>query len=209
MVMTNKGRLVVFESAPKCGKTTLAKKLVDQLTICEPKRKVIAERGALSRSKFARKIAQENIHDLAYSTSFYWADILFHNMDVVIPAIANGDMVVHDRYDLSIVTYRETYGLDKDYILLDEYLKRKMIIVPDLTIYLKPDPEIAYERIRNAADSSLIDREFLHDPSRFLLMQERIYYHIIRLDRRYLTLDTGSYSQEECIAEILRQPIFK
>jgi len=203
--MATRGHLIAFESASKCGKTTLAKLLADKLAANNPGNRIASERGALSRSAFAKKVAGENICDVAYSSSFYWADIVFHTADIIIPIMTGGGVVVQDRYDISIVAYREIHGLSKDHILLDEYLKRGMIIHPDLTVYLDPEPEIAFERIRNSQDSSPIDMQFLQNPSMFLFMQERIRNHIVRLGRNYLALDTGAYGQEECLTQILKR----
>ncbi len=201
--MQTRGLLLVFESAPKCGKTTLSAELAGALRQSSLGQAVMLGRCALSNSEFATTVKSRNITDLGYSTAFYWADLIFYAHDVLSPHLAKGGIIVQDRYDLSIVCHREVYGLSDDEILLDGYLQRGMIPCPDLTIFLNPPWEVICNRIKSDPKGSPIDKEFLEVPSRIGAIQERIQYHLSRLDRQFVVLDTAALTIQESIRCIL------
>lgn len=200
-----KGFFLVFESAPKGGKTTLAGLLTAQLKSMVGSRLLISGRSALSKSDFAEFIKQKQINDIGYSTAFYWADIVFDTHDSIMPILQQEGIVIKDRYDLSIVTYREVKNFSHDYFLLREYIARGMIINPNLTIFLNPSPEVTLGRIKENPDSSLIDKEFLKYPDGISIIQARIEYYLKGLQRQYIVLDTGTINKQECIACIIKQ----
>ena len=199
--MQKPGFFLVFESAAKCGKSTLATGLTRYLE--SKKHEILHKRGALSNSEFSRQIKLQNICDLGYSSAFYWADCIFDTNDTVKPAITSGKFVLQERYDLSILTFREIHGLKSDFILLDEYLERHLLISPDLTVLLKADPRSVLNRIRNSADSSEIDLIFLSRPDLVTAMNERLEYHLNRLGRKYITLDTVANTVSDCQQKII------
>lgn len=201
--MDNQGLFIVFESAPKAGKTTLSTQLAKRLRHESAYTQILWGRSALTNSTFASEVKSRDINNLGYSTAFYWADLVFYTHDVIAPNVENGTIVVHDRYDLSIVSYREAYGLHHDELLLNEYLKRGMILNPDLTVFLDPPVEVMLARIAHATDSSPIDTAFLDAPSSLDYIQKRIRHYLNRFDRRFLTLDTASLGIEECISCVL------
>ncbi len=203
--MTWPGVFIVFESASKCGKTTLARMLKEELEM-RGSHQVIANRGALSRSSFTAKISKPLLNDIGYSSAFYWADVLFNTRDNILPGLqARECVVIQDRYDLSIVAYHEIHGLWDDEMLLDEFLSRNMVVHPDLTVFLQPDPDVALQRIRSSEDSTAVDVQFVYHPENLARMQERFLHHLIRLKRNFLVLDTGVKTPQECLAEILRK----
>jgi len=196
------GLFVVFESASKCGKTTLVHLLAEGLSSKYPNQEVITHHGALSESEFAQKVKAANIEDLGYSTAFYWSDIIFHTIDTIRPALQDGKFIIHDRYDLSIVAWREIHGYSNDMILQDEYLNRGFLINPDLTVYLDPQIDVVLERIRQS-DSSLMDLTFLKYPERFTQMQDSIQKHLLRLNRNHILINTSKDAPEACQVIIL------
>jgi thymidylate kinase len=199
------GLFVAFESAPKCGKSTLAALLKKQLETARGST-VLLNRGALSVSEFSKKIDDKINEDTAYSTAFYWADAVFNTSDSIVPMLQRRDgVVIQDRYDLSIVVYREIHGLNGDAMLLDEYLKRGMIVHPDITVFPRPDPEVVFERIRNDPMSSAVDRKFEEYRDRLIRAQDLYQRHLTRLGRRVITLDTHLMTPEECVGEIVCQ----
>ena len=160
-------------------------------------------RSALSESLFASEVRRRNITSLEYSTAFYWSDLIFHTHDVIVPNLQDDGIVVYDRYDLSILTYHEAYGLCHDDLLLDEYVKRDMILCPDVTVFLDPPVEIALTRIIECVESSDIDRAFIDAPQLLALIQARMKYHLERTRRRYIALDTSQMSIAHCVDRIL------
>lgn len=75
---------------------------------------------------------------------FSAADRLRHINEEIIPKIKEGYIVLTDRYVFSAYAYFYTRGI-KDI----EWLKNinKYVLEPDITLYIKTDPKIAYERI--------------------------------------------------------------
>ncbi|MDP3779383.1 MAG: hypothetical protein Q8R30_05070 [bacterium] len=201
--MDNQGLFIVFESAPKGGKTTLSTELAKRLRHESANKQILWGRSALTNSTFASEVKSRDISDLGYSTAFYWADLIFYTHDVIAPNVKNGAIVVHDRYDLSIVSYREAYGLHHDELLLKEYLKREMILNPDLTVFLDPPIQVMLARIAHATESSSVDRAFLNAPVGLDYIQKRMRHYLARFNRRFLTLDTDSLGIDECVTNIL------
>lgn len=202
------GFFLVFESAPKCGKTTLARLLADKIFSLDKKQLTMSQRGALSQSDFSKKMSG-SIKDIGYSTAFYWADLIFSTADCIAGVLQKGGIVIQDRYDLSIITYREVHGFKYDYLLLDEYLKREMIVSPNLTVFLNPPLETILKRIRESNLSSSVDKEFFDHQEMIKEIQLRIKQHLKRLERNYITLDTEEMSCEECVSCILDSIHFK
>jgi len=200
--MNNLGLFVVFESAPKCGKTTLATEVVKSLQI-ELNTTVEHKRGALSNTPFASEIKSRKITDLGYSSAFYWADCIFDTQDFIRPTILKGNIIIQERYDLSIATFREIHGFQHDELLLDNYLQHGMLIHPDLTIFLRPDPELIVKRISSHNKSTDIDKMFIKNPLLINSMQTRLEHHIKRLHRKYLVIDTGKNNINTCISIIM------
>jgi len=73
------------------------------------------------------------------------ADRAEHVKEVIAPALADGCVVVCDRYYLSTVAYQGANGLNQDLILE----KNKNFPVPDLAIILEIDPAQGIHRIQN------------------------------------------------------------
>lgn len=202
--MKKRGFFLVLEATSKCGKTTLSKLLQKRL-IEKGQRKVILKRGALSTSKFGTVINNLRIQDIGYSSAFYWADLLFDTMDCIKKALSCGSIIIQDRYDLSIVTYREINNFYLDSFLLDEYLKRNLLLHPDLTVFLNPPAEVIIKRIKESEENSSIDLQFLDYPEKINLMQERIEYHLKRLNRNYINLNTSAINRDECLELIMKK----
>ena len=99
-----------------------------------------------------------------------------------------------DRSDRWLVVNR----LQSDKILLDEYLRRDLLITPDLTILLKADKESVVQRIKTGKDSSEIDRIFMSQPDLIISMNNLIETHLIRLGREYIVLDTVNNTINDC-----------
>jgi len=202
--MKKMGKFLVFEATSKCGKTTLSKMLKDRLEN-DLQQEVILKRGALSTSEFGQKVGRLSIADLGYSSSFYWADLVFDTMDCIKHEINAGKIVIQDRYDLSVVTYREIHGMQYDSILLDEYLQRGMMIKPDLTIFLRPPLDAVIRRIKESSDSTEIDKKFLSCPEKLEWMQTRIEHHLVRLNRNFVMYDTDDIGALGCLELIMKK----
>lgn len=201
-----KGVFVVFESAPKCGKTAAATQLEERMEVVGER--VLHKRGALSVSEFAENYKGLKVDDdIGYSTAFYWADTVFDTGDCIAPALAQEVTVIQERYDLSVVAYREIHGYEGDFFLLKEYRKRGMIIDPDLTVFLTAAPETVFERIKQGADSSVVDLAFVNETKKFQGMQDSIRQHLEDLGRNYITIETDMISVEETVDIVMNEMV--
>jgi dTMP kinase len=68
-----------------------------------------------------------------------------HVKEVITPALADGCVVICDRYYLSTIAYQGANGMDPDIILK----KNEDFPVPDLAVILEIDPAHGINRIRN------------------------------------------------------------
>ena len=164
---------------------------------------IIHQRGALSTSLFGQEVSQRRINDIGYSTAFYWTDAVLDTIDTIIPKLKDGNIIVQERYDLSITSFREIHGFKDDTLLLDTFLQRGMLIHPHLTILAQADCATVSERIINGTDSSSIDHDFLNHLEKITAMTESIRGHIVRLHRNHIILDTQKHSINECINQII------
>lgn len=199
------GTFIAFEGPPKSGKTTLSTALANRLETNHPDKTVSLERAMLSNSPFAKTIKSLPLmSDIGYSTAFLWADTVFHTQDAVIPTVVSGGIAIQDRYDLSMVTYREMKGMVNDHLILDEYLSRGLVINPDLTVLLDPGWEAGYQRMLAGADTTNLDRDFYRDRSNYGILIDLYRKHLKRLGRHAIKLDTARLSVNDCL-EILMQ----
>ncbi|MEO8842110.1 MAG: dTMP kinase [Kofleriaceae bacterium] len=138
------GRLIVIEGLDGAGTTTQARRLVAQL----------GDRAHLTREpsdgpigKLIREMltGHHAIPNAALSQStfglLFAADRLDHLQREVEPAIADGKLVISDRWYHSSLAYQGT-GAERDWITQLNSRAR----TPELTIFLQVRPEVAAQR---------------------------------------------------------------
>jgi dTMP kinase len=141
------GRLIVIEGLDGAGTTTQAKRLVDHYTAQGKRAHLTREPsdgpiGRLIREMLTGGHAIEG-QKLGQGTFglLFAADRLDHMQREVDPAIAEGAIVVSDRWYHSSLAYQGT-GADRDWIAALNARARR----PDVTVFLKVRPEIAAKR---------------------------------------------------------------
>jgi dTMP kinase len=141
------GRLIVIEGLDGAGTTTQTKRLVEHLN--GNGRKAHATRepsdgpvGRLIREMLTGNHAIEG-QKLSQGTFglLFAADRLDHMQREVDPKIAEGTIVISDRWYHSSLAYQGT-GADRDWITMLNSRARK----PELTIFLQVRPEVAAKR---------------------------------------------------------------
>jgi dTMP kinase len=140
------GLFIVFEGIDGTGKSTQLHLLAEKLrqlgyavvATREPTngpygqkiRELFVDRGAVSREE---------------ELELFIADREQHVQEVIAPALADGCVVICDRYYLSTVAYQGANGMDPDLILK----KNEDFPVPDLAIILEMEAAQGIHRIQN------------------------------------------------------------
>lgn len=140
-------RLIVLEGLDGAGTTTQAKRLVEHVRASGGKAHGTREPSDGPIGKLIREmltgghvIAGQQISQSTFGLLFA-ADRLDHLQREVEPLLADGVLVVSDRWYHSSLAYQGT-GADRDWIALLNGRARK----PDLTIFLEVRPEVAAAR---------------------------------------------------------------
>ena len=142
-----RGRLIVIEGLDGAGTTTQTKRLVDHLnangrTAHATREPSDGPVGRLIREMLTgdHAIEGEKLSQGTFGLLFA-ADRLDHMQREVDPKIADGAIVVSDRWYHSSLAYQGT-GADRDWITMLNSRARR----PELTIFLQVRPEIAAQR---------------------------------------------------------------
>lgn len=145
----NRGILIAVEGIDGAGKTTLVERLADFLgqfgesvvRSKEPTNGVWGQKIRKSASIGRMKLEDE-----------LWAfieDRKEHLRDVILPALANGQTVILDRYFYSTIAYQGSRGGDVDAICK---LVFQNAIEPDAVVVLDVAPEIGLTRVRHRGE---------------------------------------------------------
>ena len=145
-VMIPGGLFIIFEGIDGTGKSTQVHLLAEKLrqlgyAVVATREPTDSSYGRKIRELFADRGAVSHEEEL----ELFIADRDLHVKDVIAPALADGCIVICDRYYLSTVAYQGANGLDPAMILK----KNESFPVPDLAIILEIDPSASIQRIRN------------------------------------------------------------
>ncbi|MEN8135241.1 MAG: dTMP kinase [Thermodesulfobacteriota bacterium] len=155
--MAKQGLLIAFEGIDGTGKSTQIGLLAEYLatrgyavvTTMEP---TDGPYGRKIRSLFASRHRLTPDEELG----LFMADRREHVRELLIPALAEGKVVLTDRYYLSTAAYQGAAGHDPDLILADN---EKFAPRPDLVVLLTLTPAESVHRIKNLRGESLNDFE--------------------------------------------------
>ena len=149
-----RGLLVVFEGLDQSGKQTQAERLRDRLTAAGRSVRLLsfpsyethigAEIGRALKGE--RDYAADTMQLLYVANRFEWKPEIEREL-------AEGTVVVCDRYLASSVAYGEAFGLDGAWLSeIQRYLPQ-----PDLTVLLDIEPQVSASR--KAADRDKYERD--------------------------------------------------
>jgi dTMP kinase len=140
------GLFVIFEGIDGTGKSTQHHLLAEKL---EQLGYAVVSTFEPTEGPFGQKIRELFVDRGAVSNEeeleLFIADRDQHVQEVLKPALADGCVVVCDRYYLSTVAYQGANGMDPDYIMK----RNKDFPVPDLAIILEIEPTQGIQRIQN------------------------------------------------------------
>jgi dTMP kinase len=143
---------IVVEGPEGAGKSTLIRWLDAQLSADGQRVLAVRQPGGTPIAEAARKLALKSKHDITPAAELFLflaarADLVER---VVRPALADGQVILADRYDLSTIAYQVAgRGLPRAEVETALRLATGGL-VPDLTLVLDLPVEIGRERQRRA-----------------------------------------------------------
>ena len=144
--MAGKGAFIVFEGIDGSGKSTHIKILAGKLREKGYTVVVTAEPSRDDIGKLIRRYSKRNEGRLPAESEalLFSADRKMHLMNLVLPAVKRGQIVISDRYLHSTLAYQGALGLDLDWIME----LNRFTVKPDLTILLDILPEYSLQRVK-------------------------------------------------------------
>lgn len=144
--MGKRGFFICVEGLDGCGKTTQAKMLVDKLKERGYDALYTAEPSGGKIGIFINKYClhgEKRVSSVVEALLFA-ADRFEHVEQVIKPALADGKIVVSDRYLYSSLAYQGATGLDLNWIRkVNEFA-----LIPNLAIYIDVKPEVVVQRLK-------------------------------------------------------------
>jgi len=143
--VNKKGAFICIEGLDGCGKTTQAKLLVEKLQkshnavyTAEPSRGKI---GTFIRNRilYGEKRPPTDVEALLFA-----ADRIEHVENEIKPALAQGQLVISDRYIYSSLAYQGSAGLSLEWI---ENINAHALR-PDLALFIDVDPKNVMQRMK-------------------------------------------------------------
>lgn len=181
--MDRKGFFISFEGPEGAGKTTVISTIGERLEKEGKKVLLTREPGGIKIAEAIREVIldTENVEmDAKTEALLYAAARRQHLVEKVIPALAEGYIVLCDRFIDSSLAYQ---GVARG-IGIDEILKINQFAIgetmPDLTIFFDIDPEEGLARVlgNEAREQNRLDREQLS-------FHKRVYAGYEEVIRRY------------------------
>jgi len=148
-----KGKFITFEGPDGSGKGTIIKYVRRYLEKSKIEYILTREPGGIEISEEIREIILNKKHltmDERTEALLYAAARRQHLVEIIIPALQEGKIVICDRFVDSSLAYQ---GFARG-IGIDEVLKINQFaideLMPDLTIFLNVRPEVGLDRINNS-----------------------------------------------------------
>ncbi len=143
--MGRKGAFVVIEGLDGSGKTTQARILAAKLK--ESQGAVFTQepsRGRIGRFIRSRILYGDRRPPITLEALLFAADRIDHIETEVMPALAEGRLVISDRYLYSSLAYQGSAGLSLEWI----QSINQHALKPDLALFIDADPEGLLKRLR-------------------------------------------------------------
>lgn len=143
-----RGVLIAIEGIDGAGKTTQSRILMQKLTERGYPAVGLHEPTDGIWGKRIKELAKNGRHDISAKKelSFFLMDRMEDVREHIRPSLNSKKIVVMDRYYPSSVAYQGARGLDAGYI---EKKNEEIAPIPDITIVLDLNPEVALRRIRH------------------------------------------------------------
>ena len=159
--MNGRGKFITFEGCDGCGKSTQLKMFNEYLTKENIPHIFTREPGGGKISEAIREILLNGKNSEMTDECealLYAASRVQHLSDRVEPALAEGKLVICDRYvDSSLAYQAHARGLGEDFITkINAFALEKYL--PDVTIFIDLTPEAAFLRKKGADDNDRLEQ---------------------------------------------------
>jgi dTMP kinase len=204
---SNKGIFIAVEGMDGCGKSTITKHVCELLKKAGHDVVQTYEMGGTPIGKELRKICfskreDESLDPIARLMMVFSARIQ-HLKEVINPAIQAGKIVVSDRYAMSTMVYQgHNDGLSNQIENLHNVVGVRKH--PDIYIWLKIDPEVAYARgnARNGVDNDVYKTDLSIATRTALAYQNEFTYN------RVPRIELDANQDLECVIKQLEESNF-
>jgi dTMP kinase len=194
--------LISFEGIDGCGKTTQIDLLKNYLKIKNTAFHIFREPGGTVISEKIRNLLLHEMDELNPVTELLLFSAARSQLltDKVIPLLENNELVILDRFYDSTTAYQ---GYGRGSAGLDQIMELNILAshgtAPDLTFYLRIDPEAASQRttggVKDRMENSGID---------FFKKVCEGYDKLAEMEDRFVVID-ASQSPEEIHSDIIRK----
>jgi len=151
-----RGLLIAFEGIDGTGKSTQLQLLAAFLR--DRGCRVVTTREP-TNSSFGRRIRELYVDrgscTLEEELELFIQDRRLHVRELIEPQLAEGALVLTDRYYFSTAAYQGAAGMDMEEI----FIRNSFAPVPDLVILLAMDPKVSIDRIQEGRGEELNDFE--------------------------------------------------
>lgn len=190
------GKFITFEGPDGAGKTTVLKNVVERLKTSKFKMAdfvITREPGGSKVSNQIRDIVLNQVDaniDINTEVLLFAAARRQHVVEKIVPALTDGKTVISDRFLDSSVAYQgggRQFGLDK---VLDINQYATGGLEPDVTFYLKLEPEVGLKRINTTRTGEInrLDEEDMN----FYRRTVKAYDQIIESNpQRFVVVDAN------------------
>lgn len=196
--MVQQGTFITFEGPEGAGKTTVIMELYKRLKDGGHNVMMTREPGGIRIAEKIREVILDNRHqemDAKTEALLYAAARRQHLAEKVIPALAEGSIILCDRFvDSSLAYQGYARGLGVDEVLsINEFAIGEMM--PDLTVFFDIDPEVGLARISNndTREQNRLDNESIQFHHKVYEGYQEL---ILRYPNRIVTTD-ASLSEAE------------
>ncbi|WP_345753140.1 dTMP kinase [Lactiplantibacillus pentosus] len=190
------GKFITFEGPDGAGKTTVLKNVVERLKTSKFEMAdfvITREPGGSKVSNQIRDIVLNQVDaniDINTEVLLFAAARRQHVVEKIVPALTDGKTVISDRFLDSSVAYQgggRQFGLDK---VLDINQYATGGLEPDVTFYLKLEPEVGLKRINTTRTGEInrLDEENMN----FYRRTVKAYDQIIESNpQRFVVVDAN------------------
>lgn len=154
---------ITFEGPEGCGKSTHTKKLKSYLESKGHRVLLTLEPGGTQVGKHIRNLLLDpkSVLDETTEVHLFAADRSEHVVKIIKPALAEGKIVISDRFTDSTLAYQiGGRDLPEDLVRYINMISSKGLI-PDLTILLDVSPEVGIKRAKQVSEADRFEQEKL------------------------------------------------